>query len=271
MIKGIDHVVILVADLDRAVADYAELGFTVTPGGEHTGGATHNALVAFADGSYFELIAFKQPAPGHRWFDQLAAGEGIIDFALLPGAIEQDLAAARARGVAIDGPSPLGRVRPDGQRVDWFLGTPQTTDLPFLCADVTPRALRVPEGDTRIHPNGVTGIAAITVAISDLQASVARYYGLLAETTGTVRSPQIDIVAGLGVQIARFTLQGVQIVLASPLGEAVVGSAGAALRAHLATRGEGPYAVALRTTRDRPPVSLDPALAHGARLDLITA
>ncbi|MCW5883173.1 MAG: VOC family protein, partial [Anaerolineae bacterium] len=60
MLKGIDHIVILVHDLAQAQADYAALGFTVVPGGEHTGGATHNARVAFADGSYVELLAFKR-------------------------------------------------------------------------------------------------------------------------------------------------------------------------------------------------------------------
>jgi len=36
----IDHVVIPVADLDRALADDAALGFNVQPGGVHTHGAT---------------------------------------------------------------------------------------------------------------------------------------------------------------------------------------------------------------------------------------
>lgn len=36
MIQGIDHAVILVNDLDVAIANYTDLGFTVIPGGEHT-------------------------------------------------------------------------------------------------------------------------------------------------------------------------------------------------------------------------------------------
>lgn len=52
MIRSIDHIVILVGDLAAAVADYTERGFTVIPGGAHPSGATHNALVAFADGAY---------------------------------------------------------------------------------------------------------------------------------------------------------------------------------------------------------------------------
>ena len=58
MLTGIDHIVILVRDLAAASAEHAKLGFTVTPGGAHRHGATHNALISFADGTYFELIAF---------------------------------------------------------------------------------------------------------------------------------------------------------------------------------------------------------------------
>ena len=62
----LDHLVILVRDLESAIADYTALGFTVQRGGTHADGATHNALVGFADGSYLELIAFLKPAPAHR-------------------------------------------------------------------------------------------------------------------------------------------------------------------------------------------------------------
>jgi hypothetical protein len=61
MANAIDHVVIVVRDLAQASADFAAAGFTVTPGGEHADGATHNALIPFADGAYIELIAFKEP------------------------------------------------------------------------------------------------------------------------------------------------------------------------------------------------------------------
>src|SRR5262249_39708681 len=67
----LDHVVIAVSDLDQAIADYRRLGFTVNPGGVHHGGASHNALVVFADGSYFELIAYMKPSPDVRWWKLL--------------------------------------------------------------------------------------------------------------------------------------------------------------------------------------------------------
>ncbi len=183
MIKGIDHVVILVKDLAEATADYTELGFTVLPGGEHVDGASHNALIAFADGSYIELLAFKKQAPGHRWWpkatNEARGGEGLIDFALLPTEIENDISAARERGLAYQGPFPGGRLRPDGQEIKWQSGQPGTPDLPFLCGDITPRSLRVPSGPAWLHANGVTGIEAVSVLVDNLAESAGRYQALL--------------------------------------------------------------------------------------------
>ncbi|HKX52110.1 MAG TPA: VOC family protein [Candidatus Binatia bacterium] len=57
MFLGIDHLVIVVKDLEQAANDYQQLGFTVVPGGKHPVGS-HNVLISFADGSYLEVIAF---------------------------------------------------------------------------------------------------------------------------------------------------------------------------------------------------------------------
>src|SRR5262245_54080037 len=106
MIRGIDHIVILVSDLAAASADYTSLGFTVLPGAEHTSRATHHAMVIFADATNLELLAVKHPEPGHPWWRHSASGEGLVDYALLPSAAEADIAAAQARGVAYSGPTP---------------------------------------------------------------------------------------------------------------------------------------------------------------------
>jgi len=49
VLKGIDHIVIVVRDLDAAVTGYGKLGFTVVRGGRHPSMGTHNALVAFSE------------------------------------------------------------------------------------------------------------------------------------------------------------------------------------------------------------------------------
>ncbi len=81
MIKGIDHLVIVVKDLDQAAQDYQQLGFTVVPGGQHPVGS-HNVLISFADGSYLELIAFYREAIDHRWWQPLQKGERLVDFCI---------------------------------------------------------------------------------------------------------------------------------------------------------------------------------------------
>ncbi len=247
MIQAIDHIVILVNDLGAATASYAALGFTVAPGGTHAGGATHNALVVFEDDTYLELIAFLRDAPEHHWWPHAAAGEGLIDYALLPSAIAADVAAARARGLVIDGPYDGGRVRPDGQRVAWQSARPAAAGLPFLCGDVTPRALRVPAGALRTHANGVTGIAGVTVATPDLTATAAQYQALL----------------GSDAAGSSFALGAAAIVLATPGGGAIPG---ATLAAHLARRGAGLCALTLRGPR---PTAFEPALTHGVPIDVV--
>ena len=266
MIRAIDHLVVLVQNLDQAIADYTTLGFTVLRGGEHPGAGSHNALVAFADGTYLELIAFFQPNDLHPWWRKgQRAGEGLVDYAVLPGDIARDIADAQARGLAIDGPTPGGRLRPDGERVEWDIGRPAAAALPFLCGDRTPRALRVPEGAARQHPNGVAGIAGITVAVTDLEAAVDHYLALLGEHV-LVAPPAL--VAGLGLRTATIRLDSALITLASPHGDG--GVASGALRDYLAARGDGPYAVALTSAPDAPRGTFDQRLTHGARLEFAT-
>lgn len=250
MIQAIDHLVILVRDLAEAVEDYEALGFHVSPGGEHTDGATHNALISFADGTYLELLAFLREAPEHRWWRHSAAGEGLIDFALLPGAIADDVAAARARGLPMLGPFPGGRERPDGVRIDWQSAMAELPELPFLCGDVTPRDLRVPAaGD---HANGASGIFRVTVAVRDVEAAAARYAALLGA------APLVEPGRRL------FKLGPSYIALQQP-GSGALESA--AVEARLDQRGEGIASVALRRDNFATiPRTLDGELAHGVRM-----
>jgi catechol 2,3-dioxygenase-like lactoylglutathione lyase family enzyme len=263
MIRAIDHIVILVHDLDTAVADYTRLGFSVVRGGDHPGGATHNALVIFADGAYLELIAFKQPSEAHQWWKHSRHGEGLIDYALLPESTADDVAAARSRGANYEGPTDGGRLRPDGVRLEWQTARATTPDLPFLCGDLTPRELRAPAGDLRQHANGAIGVAGITIAVHDAAASLERYRALLGDAAVVVGAPVA--LPGIGATVATLQLEESHIVLAAPTG---AGPAAAALRERLNTRGEGPYAFTLATTPGAHAGALDITLAHGARIEL---
>jgi catechol 2,3-dioxygenase-like lactoylglutathione lyase family enzyme len=253
----IDHIVIAVIDLDQAIRDYEALGFTVLPGGEHPRGS-RNALVVLADGAYLEIIAFARPVPDFRWWKVLNdAGSGLVDYALLPAdTLDADLARARAAGIEIDGPIDGARLKPDGTNIAWRSARPPEPDIPFLCEDVTPRALRVPEGAAREHANGVTGIAGVTVAVRDLAASVARYKAL----TG-LEPAAFGAVPGLGFGLAQFRLGRQVLSLTEARSEACEG-----LTRHLDRRGQGAFALSFYGPADRP---LDRVLAHGARLEIV--
>lgn len=257
---ALDHIVIAVNDLDTAITDYRALGFQVLVGGQHPGRTSHNALAVFADGSYLEIIAWRAPAPEERWYRTLRDhGEGLVDFALLPHDTAQALAEARARGLdTLTGPLDGGRVRPDGAQLLWQTARHATPDVPFFCGDITPRALRVPEGTVRTHPNGALGVATLTVAVHDLNVTLARYQALLGPKASIARAAGAGPDDARGVRTATVTVGTLTITLQSAPADARAAhtahtahsppeSAHAdALRQRLATRGEGPCAVGLR-------------------------
>ncbi len=270
-----DHAIVLVNDLTLAMKDYSALGFTVTQGGEHENGNTHNALMVFPDGSFLELLGFRRrwalpalrilkrtgvlrlyisrrPPLERRLAPKVDAGKGLVDFALLFRSIEDDLDAVRSRGLAIEGPLSGGRVQPDGQRVSWLFGVPLAPDLPFLIGDVTPSRER------EHHPNGVEGVAGVTLGVADLDASVARYKALLGREPNEGSAITLPEARTMG-----FVLDSATITLAMPIGHSHH------LRSHLAQRGEGLYALRLRTTKSGSAGMLDPARTHGARLELV--
>ena len=142
MIQGIDHLVIVVKDLDQAARDYRQLGFTVVPGGQHPVGS-HNVLISFADGSYLEIIAFYRDAIDHRWWDPLQKGERLVDFCFQTDDLRGDTKKLHDAGVAINNPVPWSRKRPDGFELKWLLSLATGSHrgvAPFLIEDVTPRA-----------------------------------------------------------------------------------------------------------------------------------
>jgi catechol 2,3-dioxygenase-like lactoylglutathione lyase family enzyme len=144
VLKRLDHLVILVRDLDRAVRDYEGLGFTVTPGGEHADGLTRNALIPFADGSYLELVAFVDPEDPRDnvwgWRAFLPSGGGLIDYCAASDDLEADVRRFEESGLGVEGPTEGGRRLPDGTEIRWRVARIRQKGrlLPFLIEDLTP-------------------------------------------------------------------------------------------------------------------------------------
>lgn len=252
MIQGIDHLVIVVNELDQAAEDYKQLGFTVVPGGQHPVGS-HNVLISFSDGSYLELIAFYREAVDHRWWEPLSKGERLVDFCFQTDDLRGDMRRLKNAGVAINEPVPWSRKRPDGYELKWLLSLATGSHrgvAPFLIEDVTPRTERVPQEFE--HANGVTGIAKVTVAVGEL-AHVERWYGaLLGATAEAVAAPE------LGAEGLRFNAGPHMLDFLAPR------DAASPLVDWLRRFGPSPYSAVLRDGARAKP--FDARLTHGANL-----
>jgi len=256
MITGIDHVVIAVADLDRAVSTYQKLGFTVVEGGRHPFGS-YNALIAFADDSYIELLGFYEPSPAHPWWDLLhERGGGLIDFCMASDDIGRDHQAFLAQGVPSSDLVEGGRSRPDGYYVKWLnnkVGGDYQGLIPFIIEDVTPRIERLPRA--RQQANGVIGIDCISLASADL----ARYAAPMAAVLGQAGRPIAD--EALGAAGLRFELGGQALEYLAPT------RASGPLAAHLAAKRPAPYRISFKTTGAA--ATFGPEATEGLRIALL--
>ena len=179
---GLDHVIYGVADLETAREQFRRLGFIVTPRGRHKGWGTANYCVMLAQG-YLELLGIIDPSQFSNNLDRFLAkhGEGLLGIALATqeaGALAASLA---ERGLHPDGPHALARLleTDGGEPVEpaFSLLRLPPEELPaingFFTQHLTPELLRQPGWDT--HPNAVTGIASVTIAVDNPEAVAGAY------------------------------------------------------------------------------------------------
>lgn len=253
MILGIDHLVIVVNDLDQAANDFRLLGFTVVPGGQHPVGS-HNALISFQDGSYLEIIAFYREAVDHRWWNPLQKGERLVDFCFQTDDLIGDTKKLQAAGVTINNPVPWSRKRPDGYELKWLLALATGSHrgvAPFLIEDVTPRAERIPQEFQ--HHNKIIGIEKVTVAVGEC-STVEKWYSAVLGICG-----QKITDASLGAEGLRYQAGPHTLDFLAPRDPS------SPLVHWLREYGSSPYSAILSaSTRSLAP--LDPRLAHGANV-----
>jgi catechol 2,3-dioxygenase-like lactoylglutathione lyase family enzyme len=234
-VRGIDHIVINFPDLDKAIRNYTDLGFTVVRGGSNPLG-THNALVALADGAYIEMTAFDGPNPQHRWWAVAQKGGGLIDFCMQSDNVPADTEAFRRTGIEMK-IVPGERVRPDRFKLMWTLAQPTPPHAfvaPFLIEDKTPRSERVPA--EKGHANGSTGIRALTVAVDDVSLPRQWMSSILGQDGHDMRREEIG-ARGVSFQIGPHAIEFVMPErTSSPLFD------------WLKQHGAGPWSVTLKAT-----------------------
>ena len=189
-IRGIDHAVILVRDLDRAQDAYQRLGFTLTPRGYHSLGSQNHCIMF--GGDYLELMAVPKPHPAIQYFsDFLARGEGLGALALAT----DDAVGAHAElvqaGIAAEPPLALSRPVKDLGEARFSLVQLPPAQTPgfrtFVCQHHTREI--VWRSEYLSHEIGATEIAGVAVVAED-ESAYARVFGetpLLITSTAAIK------------------------------------------------------------------------------------
>jgi hypothetical protein len=124
LLNQVDHLVYAAPDLNRGIDEIEHLtGVKASPGGQHPGGGTRNALVALGPTTYLEIIAPDpdQPAPSTpRSFgiDNLKESR-LVTWAAKGNDLEHLKLQTEMKGVTLAPVSPGSRKRPDGVLLSW--------------------------------------------------------------------------------------------------------------------------------------------------------
>jgi len=209
---SLDHVVIIVNDLNESIKNFRELGFQVQIGGVN--GPVHNALIFFKDGTYIELttpISFKvrglfkflyslglltllekiRPGLTPRFLFWFGGPIGLKDMCLRCDDLDKSLNNMAQQGMDVTPAQSFSRQRADGEVASWRLGGPIDRTLPFLIEDLTPVEVRVPFKEACEHTNGVLGISAIVMEAHNAKQLIERIQPSLGNT------PNKDYAANL--------------------------------------------------------------------------
>lgn len=159
----VDHVILLVPDLEAAGSAFESAGFQVTPQTRHIPAmGTANRCVMLA-GSYIEIMGIVAETPANAtWRALLAAGAGIRGLALHSTDIEQSAKQLVALDIPAEAVRHFSRITPDGElrfsvtRID-PAATPGLQCL--VCQHHTPELLW--RADAMFHANGTLSLRSI--------------------------------------------------------------------------------------------------------------
>lgn len=184
-VKGIDHALVVVPNLANAFERYRQLGFQVQPEGRHSKLGTANHVMIF-ERDYLELIGVIEPTPYNEerraWLKQ---GGGLANAALATDDADIARAALAKADLSPDPVIDFGRtVEIDGKQEEakFRIVRIPKTKRPilglFVCDQLTPQFVYRKEWAQ--HPNGVRGLAGITVVANDptrVTALCVRFFG----------------------------------------------------------------------------------------------
>ncbi|WP_119166904.1 VOC family protein [Algihabitans albus] len=179
-IRGLDHVLVGVHDLEATRRTWTRLGFTACPRGKHIGWGTANYCLMFPQ-DYVELIGIVDASQfTNRLDDFLAEREGLMAVAFATDDAERCAETLRAGGLAIEGPKDLKRIieLPEGDALPEFrLVFPPPEATPDLRSFVVTHLSRdlVWRPEWLEHANGARGVVEVIAAV-DLPGALGQAY-----------------------------------------------------------------------------------------------
>ena len=182
----IDHVLILVDDLDASKTAFERLGFLVTDRGVHTkslGTANHCVML---DGDYFEFLGVVAPTEKNEGYRlRLESHQGLLGFALATKDSDKVYEAFRVHDLPINPVKEYGRpVEVDGREEQvafksaFISDNPAAGPIAFFCEHKTPHL--VWRAAWQNHPNSARNVARLTLVADDPRAVAAHYQAMLA-------------------------------------------------------------------------------------------
>jgi Glyoxalase-like domain len=161
--RRVDHLVYAVPDLARGIEAVEKLlEVRATPGGQHPGAGTRNALVALGLSSYLEIIGPdpEQPAPKdpRRFGIDTLAAPRLVAWAARESDLERFAADAAARGVKLGPVGSGSRKRPDGVLLSWRFTSPSAV----LAGGIVPFFI---DWGSSPHPSQTAAPGATLVAL----------------------------------------------------------------------------------------------------------
>lgn len=200
-IDALDHVVVVVRDLDAARDSFRRMGFTVTPRGVHSLGSQNHCVMFGSD--YIELLWSPDDVehPSRRYYSDFArVGEGAAALAFktdsAKGAYTEMLWAGFDPTPVAEFSRPV--TLPEGDRDAIFRVSMASLDKTpggrvFVCEHVTPQVVWRPEYVQ--HANGATALAAVAMVTEDVVGS-ARVYERLFHTQAATIDEGLLVEAG---------------------------------------------------------------------------
>jgi hypothetical protein len=163
LLRRIDHLVYATPDLAVGIQRIeAMLGVRATPGGQHPGEGTRNALVSLGPASYLEIIARdpEQPEPDtpRKFGIDTLRSPRLVTWAAKGSDLGLLVADARRRGVMLGDVIPGSRRTPSGALLSWHITSQRTVIadglVPFF----------IDWGQTP-HPAATAGTGATLIAL----------------------------------------------------------------------------------------------------------